>query len=288
MTVLSVPTTRAADEKPRRVEIAAHRGEAYDAPENTMASFNLAWERDDDVVETDVHLTKDGKLIISHDPHTLRTTGGPKHDGQKLVIAEHTADELRQLDVGKWKAPVWTGQKMPLLEELLATIPNKPGKRVFIEIKIGPEAAAPVVDAIKKAGRPPEQTAVISFKLDSCAATKKLMPELKVYYLAEFKVDKKTGKQPPGIDELIKMAKDNNLDALDLSYKGPLDADGVKRIHAAGLECYVWTVDELDIAKKYIAMGVDGITTNRCMWLREQLEGGGASEASNPGDVPKK
>src|SRR3954463_12154728 len=53
-------------------EIVAHRGESYDAPENTMASFNLAWERGDSTVETDVHLTKDGKLIISHDPHTLR------------------------------------------------------------------------------------------------------------------------------------------------------------------------------------------------------------------------
>src|SRR3954469_16330395 len=142
-------------------EIVGHRGESYDAPENTMASFNLAWERHDDVVETDVHLTKDGKLIISHDPHTFRTTGGPRHGGQNLVIAEHTADELRQLDVGKWKAPVWAGQKMPLLEELLATIPDKPGKRVFIEIKIGPEAAAPVVQAIKTAGHKPEHTAVI-------------------------------------------------------------------------------------------------------------------------------
>jgi glycerophosphoryl diester phosphodiesterase len=271
----------------RKVEIAAHRGESYDAPENTMAAYNLAWERDDDVVETDVHLTKDGKLIISHDANTLRTTGGPRHGGQKLVIAEHTADELRKLDVGKWKAPVWAGERMPLLDELLASIP-KPGKRVFIEIKIGPEAAGPVVQAIKTAGRKPEQTAVISFKLDSCAAVKKLMPELKVYFLAQFTVDKKTGKQPPTVDELIKMAKDANLDGLDLAYKGPVDAAAVKRIHDAGLECYVWTIDELDVAKKFVSAGVDGITTNRAMWLREQLEGGGAAEASNPTDAPKK
>jgi glycerophosphoryl diester phosphodiesterase len=252
-------------------EIVAHRGESYDAPENTMASFNLAWERGDSTVETDVHLTKDGKLIISHDPNTFRTTGGPRHGGQKLVIAEHTADELRQLDVGKWKAPVWAGQKMPYLDELLASIPDKPGHRVFIEIKIGPEAAEPVVAAIKSRGLAPEHTAVISFKLDSCAAVKKLMPGLQVYFLSDFKADKKTGQQPPTIDELIKMAKDANLDGLDLSYQGPLDAAGVKRIHDAGLKCHVWTIDEVPIAKKFAGYGVDGITTNRSVWMREQL-----------------
>jgi glycerophosphoryl diester phosphodiesterase len=265
---------RAADKPltpPAHPEIVAHRGESYDAPENTMASFNLAWERNDDVVETDVHLTKDGKLIISHDFNTLRVTGGQRHGGINKVIVENTADDLRKLDVGKWKAPVYAGQKMPLLEELLATIPDKPGKRVFIEIKLGPEAAGPVVQAIKTRGLPPERTAVISFKLDSCAAVKKLMPELKVYFLSDFKADKKTGKQPPTIDELIKVAKDNNLDGLDLSYNGPLDAAGVKKIHDAGLACHVWTIDEVPIAKKFAGYGVDGITTNRSAWLREQL-----------------
>jgi glycerophosphoryl diester phosphodiesterase len=274
MLIGSAKTLRAADQPqtpPAHPEIVGHRGEPYDAPENTMASFNLAWERHDDVCETDVHLTKDGKLIISHDPTTFRTTGGPRHGGVKMVIAEHTADELRQLDVGKWKAPVWAGQKMPFLSELLDSIPDKPGKRVFIEIKIGPEAAAPVIAAIKSRGLAPEHTAVISFHLDSCAAVKKLMPELQVYYLADFHVDKKTHKQPPGIDELIKMAKDANLDGLDLSYQGPLDAAGVKRIHEAGLKCHVWTIDEPAIAKKFASYGVDGITTNRSAWLREQL-----------------
>jgi glycerophosphoryl diester phosphodiesterase len=268
-------TARAADEsKPaptRRPEVVAHRGESYDAPENTMAAYNLAWERHVDVVETDVHLTKDGKVIISHDANTFRTTGGPRHGGQKLAIVEQTADALRKLDVGKWKAPVYAGEKMPFLDELLASIPDKAGKRVFIEIKVGPEAAGPVVQAIKSRGLKPERTAVISFKLDSCAAVKKLMPELQVYFLADFRADKKTGRPPPTIDELINMAKENNLDGLDLAYQGPLDAAGVKKIHDAGLACHVWTIDEVPVAKKFAEYGVDGITTNRAAWMREQL-----------------
>jgi glycerophosphoryl diester phosphodiesterase len=274
---LSLAHAAQADKRPaaggngKHPEIVGHRGESYDAPENTMASFNLAWERNDDVVETDVHLTKDGKLIICHDFNTFRVTGGPRHGGINKVIVESTAEELRKLDVGKWKAPAYAGQKMPFLDELLATIPDKPGKRVFIEIKIGPEAAEPVVAAIKSRGLAPEHTAVISFRYDSCAAVKKLMPELQVYYLAQFKPDKKTRKQPPTIDELIKMAKDAHLDGLDLSYDGPLDAAGVKRIHDAGLVCHVWTIDEVAVAKKFAGYGVDGITTNRSAWLREQL-----------------
>src|SRR4051812_6064313 len=115
-------------------EFVAHRGESHDAPENTLASYKLAWERGDDAAETDIHLTKDGKLIVSHDPDTGRLSAGKT----KLVIKEHTADDLRKLDMGSFKGPSFADQKLPLLDELLAIIP--PGKRLFIEVKIGPEA----------------------------------------------------------------------------------------------------------------------------------------------------
>src|SRR5262245_45356940 len=72
----------------------AHRGESADAPENTMAAFRLAWERNVDAIELDVHLTRDGKLIVSHDADTKRTTGTNK------VIVQSTLDELRPLDAG--------------------------------------------------------------------------------------------------------------------------------------------------------------------------------------------
>src|SRR5687768_12050974 len=56
-------------------ELISHRGESHDAPENTMAAFRLAWEREVPAIELDVHLTKDGQLIVCHDPDTERTTG---------------------------------------------------------------------------------------------------------------------------------------------------------------------------------------------------------------------
>ena len=66
-----VPPARAA-------EIVAHRGASHDAPENTLAAHGLAWEQGADLVETDVHLTRDGELIVIHDKTTPRTTGDRK------------------------------------------------------------------------------------------------------------------------------------------------------------------------------------------------------------------
>src|SRR5688572_19132601 len=111
--------------------VVAHRGESHEAPENTMAAYKLAWERGVHA-ETDVHLTKDGKLIICHDADTARLAAGKT----KLIIKDHTADELRKLDVGSFKGPSYAGERMPLLDELLPTIPA--GCKLLIEVKIGP------------------------------------------------------------------------------------------------------------------------------------------------------
>src|SRR5687767_15370020 len=108
------------------LEIIAHRGASYDAPENTMAAFRLGWEQQADANELDIYLTKDGKIILLHDKAIKRTTGV---EGRP---EELTLEELRKLDAGSWKGPKWAGEKLPLLDEVLATIPA--GKRVFIEI----------------------------------------------------------------------------------------------------------------------------------------------------------
>ena len=257
----------ARDGAGRRVELVAHRGESHDAPENTMAAVRLAWERGVDAVEFDVRLTADRKLIVIHDADTARVAPG----GPKLVVAEQTADALRKVDVGAWKGPKFAGERMPLLEEVLATLPADPGKRLLIEVKVGPEATEPLAAAIEAAGRPPGQTAVISFNLDTCRAVKERLPKLKVYYLSSFKQDEKTGKVRPTVADLIRDAQAAKLDGLDLAFKGPIDAAFVKQVHDAGLEMHVWTVDDPADALRMVAAGVDGITTNRAGWMRARL-----------------
>ena len=265
--------SRIASEPPgrfaRRIELVAHRGESHDAPENTLAAIELAWRRDVDAVEFDVRLTADGTLVAIHDADTSRVTGGQ----HKLIVAEQTADALRRLDVGGWKSLRFAGERIPTLGEVLATLPPDPRRRLFIEVKVGPDATGPLAAAIESARRSPEQTAVISFNLETCRAVKTRLPRLKVYHLSGFKRDETSGFVTPTVDALIRDAKAAGLDGLDLAFQGPIDATFVKRVHDAGLEVYVWTVDDPAVARRMIMAGVDGITTNRARWMRQQLSG---------------
>ncbi len=245
------------------VELVAHRGESADAPENTMAAFRLAWERGVGAIELDVHLSKDGVLIVSHDADTRRTTG------TAMAIKESGVEDIRALDAGRWKGARWAGEKLPILGEVLATIPA--GARCLIEVKVGPEAIPALVEAVRKSGKKPEQLAIISFQADAVAEAKKRLPEIKAYYLASFRRDPAKGDWQPGADELIAKARSIGADGLDLSSKGPIDADFARKVKAAGLELHVWTVDDPAEARRLIAAGVDGITTNRAAWMKEQL-----------------
>lgn len=247
----------------RDVEIIAHRGESADAPENTMAAFQLAWDRDVDGIELDVHLTKDGRLVVIHDGDTMRTTGVLK------TVKDSTLEELQQLDAGKWKGPQWEGEKLPVLEDVLATIPE--GKRCFIEIKVGPEALPATVKAIEASGKSPEQLAIISFKPETIAEAKRQLPEIPAYFLASFRQGWYNGEWMPTVESLIQTAKEINADALNVSFKGPIDRDFLEQTREAGLGFFVWTVDDADEARRLLRLGVDGITTNKAQWIREQL-----------------
>ncbi|SIN86725.1 glycerophosphoryl diester phosphodiesterase [Singulisphaera sp. GP187] len=245
------------------VELIAHRGESADAPENTLAAFRLAWERKVPAIELDVHLSKDGILAVCHDADTKRTTGVSKK------IKETNWDELRTLDAGSWKAAKWSAEKLPRLEEALATIPA--GARCFIEVKVGAEAIPALVKAVRESGKKPEQLVVISFQADAVAEAKRQLPELKAFYLASFKQDKETKVWTPSIDDLIAKAKAIKADGLDLAAKGPLDRALAQKIKDAGLELYVWTVDDPKEARKLIDAGISAITTNKAEWLKAQL-----------------
>lgn len=245
------------------VELVAHRGESADAPENSMAAFRLAWERKVPAIELDVHLSKDGVLAVCHDADTKRTTGVAKK------IKETNWDELKTLDVGSWKAAKWSEERMPRLEEALATIPS--GARCFIEVKVGAEAVPALVKAVRQSGKKPEQLVVISFQADAVAEAKRQLPELKAYYLASFKQDKETKAWTPSIEELIAKAKEIKADGLDLAAKGPLDRALIQQIKDAGLEIFVWTVDDPKEARRLIDAGVGAVTTNKAEWLKEQL-----------------
>jgi glycerophosphoryl diester phosphodiesterase len=245
------------------IEIVAHRGYSAKAPENTVSAFKLAWESGTDACELDLHLTKDGKIIISHDKDTKRTTGAVK------VIVDTAFDELRTLDAGTWKDPKYAGEKMPTLEECLATMPTGK-KRFFLEIKCGPEVVPALTKALEPYRDRADQLAIITFNYEAAAAAKKSLPWVKNYYLAGGKDKQK--KQRTDIAAVIEQAKKAKLDGLDLGRDWLWTPELVKQIRDAGLGVFVWTVNAPEEFARFKALGVDGITTDDPIVARESLK----------------
>jgi glycerophosphoryl diester phosphodiesterase len=248
----------------RLPEFIAHRGASWLAPENTMASIQLAWEMDVDAVEIDIFLTADNEIVVFHDRNTARITG---HD---QLIEEQTLEELRNLDFGKWKDPHWEGEQIVTLAEALATIPR--GKRMFVDVKSDTRIVEPMIKAIDESGHHPHQIVVIAFSHELAAKTKKLRPRTPVYWLEGFSQDNQTGEWSPTMETVVERALEANLDGVNLRFAGPATVEeDVELIRDAGLGYYIWTVNDLDDAQKAIEMGVDGITTDRPAWLKKQL-----------------
>ncbi len=248
------------------VEIIAHRGSSFIAPENTLASVELAWREQTDAVEIDVWLTADGRIAVSHDEKLKRITGQPGK------VSEMRLEELQKLDVGVWKGSAWAGQRMPSLESVLATIPE--GKRLFVEIKCGPEIVDEFVRVVNASGKQLAQVVVIAFDLTVAKTVKQRMPDLKVYWLRGTcpRKDKNTGQWIDQPHEVLETCRQAKLDGLDLQYQSQLTREYIDQIHDLGLKLYVWTVNSPEDAQQLSELGVDGITTDRPGWMREQLQ----------------
>lgn len=239
------------------MEIIAHRGASYDAPENTLASVRLAWEQGADAVEVDVHLSRDNRVVVIHDADTQRIAG------LKRLVRNLSLAELQKLDVGRWKSAKYAGEKLASLEDVLATIP--PGKRLLVEIKSGPE----IIPHFPKVG---PNVVPISFDLKTIAGLKQTRPDLECYWVVGWRRDWKRGGWLPKPAKMIEQTLANNLDGLDVGANGPITSSLVKKVKAAGLKLYVWTVDSPAKAKQLRAAGIDGLATNRPAWLRRQIE----------------
>lgn len=243
------------------VEIIAHRGASHDAPENTVAAIKLAWEQGADGSEFDVYLSSDQQIVVIHDKDTKRTGGGV----EKLV-ANSTLAELQQLDYGSWKDPKFRGERIPTIADMFATVPA--GKKVFVEVKCGPEIVPALDKALTASKLKPEQTPVIAFDSRVIAELKKVRPDVPAYWLVSLN---KKDAPPPSVESVIAKAREIKADGLDLSATEALDEAYAKAIHDAKLPLYVWTVNKPELARRMIQLGVNGITTDRPQWLREQL-----------------
>ena len=112
-------------ELPRPI-VFAHRGARTEAPENTLAAFELAIAQGADAIELDARLTADGHIVVLHDANLDRTTNG------KGRVAQKTLAELQAVDAGSPFSEKYRGEKIPLLEEVFDAI----GKKTFINVEL--------------------------------------------------------------------------------------------------------------------------------------------------------
>jgi len=230
------------------IVVTAHRGFSGQAPENTLAAFRAAIDAGSDMIELDVHLTRDNEVVVIHDDTLERTTNG------KGNVAEKPLAELMRLDAGAWFNPRFAGERIPTLAEVLEVARNR--IRINIELKKGKnfpytmeELADRTLAAVEKAGMS-DQVLFSSFDpaaIDRIRAKNPLNPIALI-------VDKPWEKpEDPG--------GGTHYPTLNCRTT-VLNEENIRRAHNGGIRVHVWTVNTKEAMEKFIALGVDGIITN--------------------------
>lgn len=228
------------------MRIWGHRGASHDAPENTMEAFKLAIDQGADGIETDVHMSKDGVLVLMHDEAVDRTSDGHGY------IKDLTYDTLKGLNCNNHMEG-YDFCEIPTLEKLLALV-KKTGIEVNLEIKtdvfLYPGIEEAVVAMVKDYGVE-SQVYYSSFNHYSLLKVKELVPEAKIGLLF----------QATTIDPW-NYGKALGAQALHPYYPSLQCADYLTKAHALGLEVRPWTVNDVDLMKTLKQNQCDVIITN--------------------------
>ena len=294
-------------------DLQGHRGARGLAPENTLPGFERALAVGVTTLETDIAISRDGVLLLSHDPAlNPDITRGP--DGQFLSgrgpVIWHTGfAELQRYDVGRLKPGTryaaqfpaqqpHDGARLPTLEELFALVrkPGREGVRLALEIKVTPTApdetqapepfARALVDAVRAAGLQ-QRTTILSFDWRALQAVQKFAPEIATVYLTiqQRNFDNVAAGKPGGSAWTagFQHAEHGSVPKMIhaaggrvwSSFHGDLDAAKVKEAQGLGLTVLAWTVNDPAQIARVLDMGVDGIVSDRPDLVREELQRSG-------------
>lgn len=227
----------------------AHRGFSGEYPENSPIAFQAAVDKTTcDGFESDVHITKDGKLVIFHDATLERTSNGTGY------IKDYTYEELLRLDIGAWKSPEFAGQHIWTFDELLDFC-KQTGMLLNMELKNyevfyeGLEQR--VIDAVC-AHQMQDMVFVSSFNHISMQHFKELNSEIKTGLLYD--------KPMLDIESYIARSNADNMHPryMLLQYQPEL----VALYHARGMQVNTWTVNDAENMRDMLARGVDTIISN--------------------------
>jgi glycerophosphoryl diester phosphodiesterase len=241
-----------AEAAPRPLVI-AHRGASADAPENTIAAFELALEQGADGIELDVHLSADAHPVVIHDFTLERTTDGAG------PVSGYRVRELKRLDAGGWLDRRFGGQRVQTLQEVLERFRDR--ARFWVELR-GGSALYPGIEervvSLLEIYDVVDRAVVQTFDLEAIARIRATSREVRVGALVA---------QPPLDRALLQRG------AADAICPGAhlITEALVAEIRGAGCACYVWTVNEPAQMDRLVEWGVNGIITDRPGVLRARL-----------------
>jgi glycerophosphoryl diester phosphodiesterase len=225
----------------RPVLVLAHRGASAAAPENTLAAFRLAVEQGADFVELDVQESADGEVLVIHDSDLMKVGNSP------MKIWEHTAAELRTVDIGSRVGPQFSGERVPTLAEALAVCKGK--ARVDVELKSYghdqklQERVAEIVEAAGMA----HDCIYMSLDHQMIERMKRLRPSWRCGVLAAKARGDLTSLHADFLAVEARMATGRF----------------VRQAHRAGQDVYVWTVNDPAWMLAAMSRGADGLITDK-------------------------
>jgi glycerophosphoryl diester phosphodiesterase len=230
------------------IMVIAHRGFSGAAPENTLAAFQKGIEIGSDMIELDVHLSRDGEIVVIHDETLERTTNG------KGMVADQTLQDLKRLDAGSSFGPAFAGEKIPILREVLDLAKGR--VLVNIEIKNPTHQRYSITELAEKTLREVEKAGMIdkiifsSFNPASLEWIGKKEPRAQTAFL--FHRPWNSLRDIPGSQEYSVL----NLRNIHLT------REKVAELKKAGKRVNVYTVNPEEEIRKFVDWGVDGIITN--------------------------
>lgn len=221
----------------------AHRGAAGTYPENTLASFRRAMEIGVDGVETDVHRTKDGHLVIIHDPLVDRTTNGTG------LVRDLTLEQIKALDAGSWKGSQFAGERIPTLREFIREVPCM----LFLELKYGsihyPGIEEELLNVIHEEGAR-GRVQISSFDHKALKHIHELDPAMPLGML-----------YGDNLLNPVALAREVGAEALHPSFDW-VTPQFVAEAHAAGLKINTWVANWPWAIAMLKQVGVDGIMSD--------------------------
>lgn len=234
----------------------AHRGFSTKYPENTMLAFQKALEAGCNGIENDVHLTRDGQLVVIHDEDIARTTNG------KGAVKDFTFEEIRKFDASAGFAGMYGFNPIPTLQEYFELVKDRD---VFTNLELKnsnydyPGLEQAVIDLVREYGLE-EQVVLSSFNHHSILRCKRIAPEIPCGFLyMSWMIDGGN------------YAKMHGVEFLNPKFVG-INEVTVEEINRAGVDIIAWTIDDEQEARRMLNLGIKYIISNCPDMIRKAID----------------